>query len=82
MRLQCRHEKEAVDTVYDTAGFLPDGPALARGGGDLRAEPFREQGTPIPTNDLWIASLVAQYNLMLFSRDRHFDVIPQLARVN
>ena len=43
---------------------------------------LREQGTPIPTNDLWIASLVAQYNLLLFSRDRHFDVIPQLARVN
>ncbi len=42
---------------------------------------LREQGTPIPTNDLWIASLVEQHNLMLYSRDRHFDHLPQLDRV-
>jgi tRNA(fMet)-specific endonuclease VapC len=40
----------------------------------------REQGTPIPTNDIWVASLVQQHDLLLFSRDSHFDVLPQLAR--
>lgn len=39
---------------------------------------LREQGTPIPTNDLWIASLVEQHNLLLYSRDHHFDYLPQL----
>lgn len=42
---------------------------------------LRQQGTPIPTNDLWIAALVAQHNLYLFARDAHFDALPQLARL-
>jgi len=43
---------------------------------------LRTQGTPIPTNDIWIASLVQQHNLLLYSRDHHFDHLPQLARLN
>jgi predicted nucleic acid-binding protein len=42
---------------------------------------MRRQGTPVPTNDLWIAALVLQHDLLLYARDRHFDVIPQLARI-
>ncbi len=42
---------------------------------------LREQGTPIPTNDMWIAALVLQHNLALHDRDRHFDRLPQLVRV-
>ena len=41
---------------------------------------LRQQGTPIPTHDLWIAALVQQHNLFLYSRDQHFDALPQLAR--
>ena len=42
---------------------------------------LRRQGTPIPTNDVWIAALVVQHDLQLFDRDRHFDALPQLARL-
>jgi tRNA(fMet)-specific endonuclease VapC len=42
---------------------------------------LRVQGTPIPTNDLWIAALVLQHNLSLHDRDRHFDHLPQILRV-
>lgn len=42
---------------------------------------LRRQGTPIPTNDLWIAALVTQHGLFLCARDRHFDHLPQLPRV-
>ena len=42
---------------------------------------LRAQGTPIPTNDMWIAAIVQQHNLMLYSRDAHFDHLPQLARL-
>ena len=42
---------------------------------------LRLQGTPIPTNDLWIAALVLQHNLSLHARDRHFDQLPQIIRV-
>ena len=41
---------------------------------------LRKQGTPIPTNDMWIAALVLEHSLVLFARDAHFDVLPQLAR--
>ena len=47
---------------------------------DLFVE-LRKSGTPIPTNDLWIAALVVQHDLVLFSRDKHFDHVPRLARV-
>ena len=39
---------------------------------------LRHQGTPIPTNDLWIAALVVEHNLALCSRDEHFQYLPQL----
>jgi len=39
---------------------------------------LREQGTPIPTNDLWIAALAIQHDLLLFTRDAHFNHLPQL----
>lgn len=39
---------------------------------------LRRQGTPIPINDLWIAALAAEHNLVLCSRDRHFRHLPQL----
>ena len=41
---------------------------------------LRTQGTPIPTNDLWIAALVVENDVHLFSRDAHFDRLPQLPR--
>jgi tRNA(fMet)-specific endonuclease VapC len=42
---------------------------------------LRRQGTPIPTNDMWIAALVLQHNLVLHARDKHFDHLPQLVRI-
>jgi predicted nucleic acid-binding protein len=42
---------------------------------------LREQATPIPTNDIWIAALVVQHDLALFARDQHFDHLPQLEKV-
>ena len=41
---------------------------------------LRKQGTPVPTNDLWIAALVVQHQLVLLSSDAHFERIPQVPR--
>jgi tRNA(fMet)-specific endonuclease VapC len=41
---------------------------------------LRRQGTPIPTNDLWIAALVLQHDLVLCARDRHFENLPQITQ--
>ena len=43
---------------------------------------LRKKGRPIPTNDLWIAALVVQHNLVLYDRDKDFDALPQLARLS
>jgi tRNA(fMet)-specific endonuclease VapC len=39
---------------------------------------LRSQGTPIPTNDLWIAALVLDHRLALYTRDSHFRALPQI----
>jgi len=39
---------------------------------------LRIQGTPIPTNDLWIAALVLQHDLILCTSDSHFKHLAQL----
>ena len=43
---------------------------------------LRRSGKPIPTNDLWIAALCRQYSVPLISRDRHFDVVKDLERID
>jgi tRNA(fMet)-specific endonuclease VapC len=42
---------------------------------------LRKQGTPIPTNDLWIAALRLQHDLILCTSGEHFRHIPHLARL-
>jgi len=39
---------------------------------------LRKQGTPIPTNDIWIAAETMELEGTLFSYDRHFAEIPLL----
>ena len=39
---------------------------------------LRDDGRTIPTNDLWIAALAVQHDLVLCTSDRHFRQIPQL----
>ena len=39
---------------------------------------LKRAGTPIPHNDLWIAALVLEHDLLLITRDQHFRHIPQL----
>lgn len=41
---------------------------------------LRLQGTPMPFNDIWIAALAVQHDLIVYSRDSHFDCLPQIAR--
>jgi tRNA(fMet)-specific endonuclease VapC len=43
---------------------------------------LRRAGTPIPTNDLWIAALCREHELPLISRDRHFDAVSGIQRVD
>ena len=48
---------------------------------EIRLE-LRRAGAPIPSNDLWIAALCREHGFDILSRDRHFDVVRGITRVN
>ena len=39
---------------------------------------LRNKGARIPTNDLWVAAMAVQHDLVLCSSDRHFRQLPQV----
>ncbi len=41
---------------------------------------LRAAGTPIPTNDIWIAATAFQHGYKLYSKDEHFRLIPGLVQ--
>ena len=43
---------------------------------------LNKAGTPIPSNDVWIAALCRQHSLPLLSRDRHFDAVSGIIRLD
>lgn len=47
----------------------------------IRTE-LKSKGKPIPANDLWIAALCLQHEMPLLSRDRHFDFVTHLRRLD
>lgn len=42
---------------------------------------LRQQGRPIPTNDMWIAAQALQHGLALDTRDVHFQQVAGLTLV-
>ncbi len=48
---------------------------------DVRAG-LKRAGTPIPSNDVWVAALCRQHSLPIVSRDRHFDVVSGIERIH
>ena len=45
--------------------------------GDIKNQ-LKEKGQPLPENDIWIAAVAQQYNLILITRDTHFQIIENL----
>jgi predicted nucleic acid-binding protein len=40
---------------------------------------LRERGTPIPTNDIWIAATAMEWGLRVLTTDAHFGWLPQVS---
>ena len=47
---------------------------------EIRVE-LKQAGAPIPSNDVWIAALCRQHALPILTRDRHFDLVEGLKRL-
>ena len=43
---------------------------------------LRLKGRPLPENDIWIAAISLQYNLILVTRDTHFQEVENLQTVS
>ena len=39
---------------------------------------LRQKGKPIPENDIWIAAIAREHQLVLATRDKHFDEVKGL----
>jgi tRNA(fMet)-specific endonuclease VapC len=39
---------------------------------------LRREGTPIPTNDIWIAALAMEHGIELLTSDGHFGRVPHI----
>ena len=83
-----RHGSRRQRNTADLQGFLasphvsllPVGQATAEHYSRIAAA-LRANGTPIPTNDVWIAAHAMETGARLVSADRHFDVVEGIARL-
>ena len=70
-----------ISTVLQTFLLLEVTMETAAKYAEVRLE-LKRAGTPIPANDIWIAALCRQHSMPLLSRDRHFERVRGLRRVN
>ena len=42
---------------------------------------LKEKGRPIPENDIWIAAIAQQHNLILVTLDDHFNEVENLETI-
>lgn len=63
------------------AEVLPITRAVADRYAQLRAR-LQRQGTPIPANDIWIAAIALEADMILVTDDAHFGRVPRLTVEN
>lgn len=66
-----------IEQLVASCGVLNATIATAEVYGRVRSE-LRRRGTPIPENDVWIASTCIEHNLPLWTDDQHFSAVTGL----
>ncbi len=72
-RFRARYQRW-LDTNLPLFDLLVVGTETARRYADLRSE-LKTSGTPIPSNDAWIAALAREHRLPIATRDDHFRAV-------
>ena len=70
-----------LKTALPLFELLPVGSDCAEQYSEIRSE-LDEAGTPIPSNDLWIAALARLHQMPVATRDRHFRAVRGLRIVS
>jgi len=71
---------EQVNQFLYNCKVLPVDAATADLYGSIKAA-LKDKGKPIPENDIWIAAIATQFELPLFTTDKHFKEIDNLILV-
>ncbi len=66
-----------IDIFVNDSVVLSYSTEVAREYGKLKTE-LKNQGSPIPENDIWIGAVARHFNLTLATRDQHFSQIKLL----
>jgi len=66
-----------LEAFTESSNVLPCDATTARIYGATRGT-LRRGGRPIPENDIWIAAIALQHDLILVSRDSHFEYVESL----
>jgi len=74
-----KHLDQSHKFLQNYAILIPD-LATADLYGSIKAA-LKYKGKPIPENDIWIAAIAVQYELPLFTSDKHFKEIENILLV-
>lgn len=66
-----------VDELVSNSTVIGCDTETARQYGEVKNK-LRLKGRPLPENDIWIAAIALQHNLILVTRDAHFQEIESL----
>ncbi|WP_244913234.1 type II toxin-antitoxin system VapC family toxin [Phormidesmis priestleyi] len=69
-----------IDELVASSTVLGCDTETARQYGEVKNK-LRLKGRPLPENDIWIATLASQHNLILVTRDAHFQEVENLQTV-
>ena len=72
-----RENLHKINIFVENHIFLPCDLETAQWYGIIKDE-LRRKGRLIPDNDIWIAAIAMQHDLILVTRDAHFDEIESL----
>ena len=69
---------QAIERLLSEVAVLGCDEVTARFFGSIRHR-LRLKGRPIPENDIWIAAIALQYDLVVVTRDAHFREVEGLS---
>ncbi|RMG08906.1 MAG: type II toxin-antitoxin system VapC family toxin [Cyanobacteria bacterium J055] len=72
-----RENLARIDELVASSAILECDAETARQYGEVKNK-LRLKGRPLPENDIWIAALALQHDLILVTRDAHFQEVENL----
>ena len=63
---------QEIERLEEIATILDITKSTARIYGEIKDQ-LRVKGLPIPENDIWIAEIAKEHNLILHTKDKHFE---------